>query len=690
MKRLALGVAISLALAACQNNNSESTSPAKLAQTTAAPAKTSTPAINVADLNTEVRPQDDFWRYVNGKWLDRTKIPADKSRWGSFSKLGDQSRADVKAIIEDLSKSENLAAGSSAQKVRDLFNSYMDTDRINQLGVKPIQPELDAIAAIADKQQLAAYFAHAAHLQTRSPLGFFVNQDSKNPTAYIVYVSQSGLGLPDRDYYFRKGEKADQIRAKYLEFATRMFELGGFTNPAASAKSVYELEKALAEHQWTRVQNRDRDKTYNKFTSADMQAMANSFPWSTFLKDTGLDQQAEFVVRQPSYLKGFDQVFAKTDLDTWKNYTALRILASSAPLLSDDFYNASFEFYNKTLRGQQVPEDRWKRGVNIVNRNIGSLVGQEYVKRHFPPQAKARMLQLVHNLEKVLATSIDNLDWMAPETKAQAHDKLAKFTPKIGYPDKWRDYSGLDIKAGDLVGNMARAAEFDYNYQLNKLGGPINRDEWFMNPQTVNAYYNPQMNEIVFPAAILQPPFFDMNADDAVNYGGIGAVIGHEMGHGFDDQGRKSDGNGLLQDWWTEEDATRFNERAQRLVEEYNRFSPIEGMNVNGQLTLGENIGDLGGLEIAYTAYHLSLHGKEAPVIDGLTGDQRFFLGFAQIWKGKMRDQITAAMLASNPHSPVRYRVNGVVPNVDAWYDAFHVTPDDSLYVAPENRVHIW
>lgn len=649
------------------------------------------PAIDIAELDSSVRPQDDFWRHVNGKWLDRTEIPADKARWGSFITLAEESRENVKKIIEDLSKSEDLKEGTTAQQIRDLYNSFMDIDRLNSLGAEPIVHELEAIDAISDRDSLAAYLAHMARLSIAHPIGFWIDQDSKDTEHYISFFTQSGLGLPDRDYYFDDGEKFDDIRAKYLVYAEKMFDLAGVDNGKALAQTVYDFEKSLAEHQWTRVQNRDRDKTYNKFSIAKLVEDAGGFPWSVYLKNAGLGEEENFIIRQPDYLLEFARAFASTDLATWKAYLKLRVIGDAASYLSDPFFDASFEFYSKTLAGTEVPEERWKRGVSLVNGVLGEAVGQEYVKRHFPPAAKARMEELVKNLNLAMAESIDKLEWMQPETKKEAHAKLAKFTTKIGYPDKWKDYSTLNIIAGDLIGNLTRASEHVHNREINKLGGPIDRDEWFMTPQTVNAYYNPSMNEIVFPAAILQPPFFGLTADDAVNYGAIGVVIGHEIGHGYDDQGRKSDGDGILRDWWTEKDAEAYKANTQILVEQFNGYSPVEGFNVNGQLTLGENIGDLGGMTLAWRAYQKSLEGKPEPAeIDGLSAAERFFIGYAQIWRSKAREPYMVQMLKTNSHSPPQFRVHGPLVNFEPFYETFGVKEGDGMFIPKDKRVSIW
>lgn len=652
--------------------------------------RTHAPGIDPADLDPSVRPQDDFWRYVNGRWIERTKIPADKASWGSFAELGEKSNRDVREIIEDLARRDDLAAGSPEELVRDLYRSFMDTERLEKLGAAPVRPALDEVSAVSSKEELAGLLGRITRRNIDTPIAFFVGQDSKNPTAYAVFVSQNGLGLPDRDYYFREGEEAQTVRDAYRTYITRLLELAGDPTPAETADRAFRLEEALAAEQWTRVENRDSEKTYNKLTKDALLASAESFPWEPLLEALSLGEISEFIVHQPSYIGGMGRVFAEASLDDWKAYLAVRILDHASPYLSTPFYDARFAFHNRTLYGQEEPAARWKRGVSLVNRQLGQAVGREYVRRHFPPAAKARMEELVSNLRAALGDSLRSCEWMTEETRAQALDKLAKFTPKIGYPDRWRDYTGLELRGDDLIGNLERIEAFDYAYQLGKLGGPIRRYEWYMSPQTVNAYYNPRLNEIVFPAAILQPPFFDLQADDAVNYGGIGAVIGHEMGHGFDDQGRKSDGDGMLRNWWTDEDAAEYDARAKRLGAQYERFFPLPDLHINGALTMGENIGDLNGVTLAWRAYQRSLRGKTPPTIDGLSGDERFFINFAQIWRSKSRDAMLRQQVQTNPHSPAEFRLTGSLMNFTPFYETFHVQRGDGMWRDPEDRVEFF
>ena len=647
------------------------------------------PAIDFSGFNQAVRPQDDFFEHVNGQWLKETPIPADKTRWGSFVILAEESRDNVLAIIDGLSKNSNLDANSDGQKIRDLYRSYMDEDGINSLGLAPIQEELNAIERTS-RSALAQEWATAGRLGISRPFSFWINQDSRDSTQYVVYFTQSGLGLPDRDYYFLDDDRSKRLQTHYQVLLTQLFTLAGIDQPAVKAYRVYELEKAIAEHQWTRVENRDRIKTYNRVSLNQLRALLPSFGWNDYLGISDIAEESHVIVRQPTYLQGLQKVIQDTSTEVWKAYYQARLLIDAAPYLGEDYFQASFDFFSKKLGGQEEPEPREKRAVSLVNGILGEVVGREYVKRHFPPQAKERMLALVGNLRKAMAESIDHLEWMDEATKGEAHKKLKKFTTKIGYPDQWKDYSKLEIKPGDLIGNLRRASEFVHAREVAKLGKPIDRTEWFMNPQTVNAYYNPQMNEIVFPAAILQPPFFNMKADDAVNYGAIGMVIGHEIGHGFDDQGRRSDGDGNLRDWWTQSDAKAYGERTRQLVDQYAQFEPLEGQKVNGQLTLGENIGDLGGLTLAWRAYQKSLEGQPPADIDGYSGAKRFFLSLAQIWRINTRPEMIMRRLKTDTHSPPKFRVNGPLTNFQPFYDVFEVSQSDQMWRPEGDRVSIW
>ncbi|MFZ6845361.1 M13 family metallopeptidase [Undibacterium sp. RuTC16W] len=647
--------------------------------------------IDVAYIEPSVRAQDDFFTHLNGKWLKTTEIPADKSSWGAFAKLRDDTLPQLKSLIETAQR-EKKKAGSDEQKIGDFYSSYMDEKKLETLGYKPLTGELQAIRAIKDKKAIPALIAHMNQIGVGAPYAIYVGQDARESSKYAAYLAQGGLGLPDRDYYLKKDDaKLADVRAKYEKHIEKILSLVGEKDAAARAKAILALETAIAEVQWTKVENRDPVKRYNKLAIAQLDGIAPGYDWKTALSSAGIANKVDYIiVSQPSYVTGFNQVLNNTDLATWKSYFEWHLLRSYSEYLSKDFVDADFAFYGTTITGVTEMRPRWKRGVASVEGALGEAVGRKYVEQYFPAERKARMEQLVKNLLVAYKQSIDTLDWMSPETKKEAQAKLAKFTPKIGYPNKWRDYSALTVVAGDLVGNAVRSSTFSYNRRINKLGKPIDREEWGMTPQTVNAYYSSTMNEIVFPASILQPPFFDMRADDAVNYGAIGAVIGHEISHGFDDKGSQSDGDGNLRDWWTKDDRKNFSAKTDMLVAQYNSYSPLPGYNVNGELTLGENIADNSGVAIAFKAYKLSLNGKEAPVIDGLTGDQRFYMGFAQVWRSKMRDAQQIVQVKTDPHSPGQFRANGTMVNQPGFYEAFGVKEGDKMYLAPEKRVIIW
>jgi len=637
-----------------------------------------------------VRAQDDLFRHVNGGWLAKTEIPAERAVYGTFVQLDERAEAHLYALIEELAGDRNRKPGSTAQQVGDLYTSFMNEARLNQAGAAPLKPRLAEVDAVTNAQQLAALLGKLSVIGLPGPVGGFIEADAGDPTKMALYLFQGGTALPDRDYYLKDDAKFADVRTKYVEYLTKVFTLAGRPNAAADAKAVMALETELAKVQWTQVESRDAVKTYNKYPVEKVVAEMPGFDWAAWAKPQGIDRTSEWVIGQPSFFKAFAELVPKTPIDTWKAWVAAQVISMHAPFLGAEFADARFEFFNKTLSGQQQQRPRWKRGVQLVNGSMGEALGQLYVAKHFPAASKARMETMIANLIEAYRQSITSLDWMTPATRKEALEKLSKFSPKIGYPPKWKSYAGLDIKGEDLLGNVERANRLEHEYQVGRLGKPVDRDEWLMTPQTVNAYYNPVKNEIVFPAAILQPPFFDATADDAVNYGSIGAVIGHEIGHGFDDQGRRFDGDGKLRDWWTPADEAEFQKRAKLLIEQFNAYSPLPGMNVNGELTLGENIGDLGGLSIAYQAYKLSLKGKPAPVIDGLTGDQRFFMGWAQAWRMKGREEYLRRQVLADPHAWAEFRANGPLGNIPAFYDAFGVKPGDKLYIAPEKRVKIW
>ena len=648
--------------------------------------------VDLGNIDAAVRPQDDFFINLNGKWLAATEIPADKSSWGSFEKLDDDTKPQLRAIIEAAAADPNKTPGSDAQRIGDFFASYMDEARLEQLGLSPLRADLDRVAALKDKQQLPALIAHFNRHGVTAPYGFGVHQDNKDSTKYVADIGQDGLSLPDRDYYLKKSDRkmADTL-ARYQQHVTRMLTLAGDANAAAEARAIVALETELAKIQWTKVQLRDPVKAYNKVPLAKLSRLAPGYDWATWLRDTGIAGKVDYViVSQPSFITGFNKVLDKTPLATWQAYFRWQVIHASAPYLAKDFALENFAFYGTVLGDVKQQEPRWKRAVNATDGALGESLGKLYVEQHFPAERKARMEALVANLLAAFKQSITTLDWMGPATKEQAQAKLAKFMVKIGYPNKWRDYSALVVASDDLVGNVQRSRAFDYAKEVNKLGKPIDRDEWGMTPQTVNAYYNPELNEIVFPAVILQPPFFNADADDAVNYGAIGAVIGHEISHGFDDQGAQYDGDGNLRDWWTKADHKNFAAKSKMLVRQYNGFSPVKGYHVNGELTLGENIADNSGAAIALKAYQISLNGQPSPVIDGLSGEQRFYMGFGQVWRSKIRDAQQIVYLKSDPHSPDQFRANGTVRNQPGFYNAFGVKPGDKMYLAPKDRVIMW
>ncbi len=668
------------------------------AQTTARPAA-NTPRVAAApnsalgvdttNFDRSVRPQDDFFRFVNGGWLARTEIPADRSSWGSFHELRERSVASLRTILEEASRS-NAPAGSIERKIGDMYASYLDSAAIEARGLAPVQGELRAIAAVTGPTQLPAAFARLARLGVSAPVAVLVGQDARKSDAYVVNVSQAGLGMPDRDYYLKQDAKIAAQRAAYTQYVTRLLTLADQPDPAGAAARVVAFETQLAGKQWDRARNRDRNATYNRMAVAQLAAATPSFDWNAYLAAAKLAGQTEVVVRQPDYLRALDTLVAATPAATWREYLTFRLLDAYADALPSAFQNARFEFRGRTLSGQQEQSARWKRAVNVTESALGEPAGQIYVKRYFAPAAKARMDALVKNVVAAYGVGIDSLEWMSPATKAEARAKLAKFTVKIAYPDRWRDFSALAVRRDDLAGNVMRANAFEYDDMVGRLGKPVERWRWGMTPQTVNAYYNSVNNEIVFPAAILQPPFFNVDADDAVNYGAIGAVIGHEIGHGFDDQGRKSDGAGNLRDWWTAADAKAYEARAEKLGAQYAAIAPIDSLHINPRLTMGENIGDVSGLASAYRAYRMSLGGRPAPVIGGFTGDQRFFMGFAQIWRAKMRDDALRQQLLTDPHSPGPVRAYVPLLNSDAFVAAWNVKPGDKMYIAPEQRVRIW
>jgi putative endopeptidase len=657
-----------------------------------------------------VRPQDDLYRYLNGKWLDGFQIPADKGRYVAFTLVDDRTQDQLHGIVDDLSHRSSgpgattagTAPGGTAlagtapadddqRKLADLYASFMDESRLESLGTKPLEHTFAAIDGLSSVQEIPALISRFNRTGMGAPFDFSVDPDPKDSTRYAVRVMQSGLGMPDRDYYLKDDPKLAAVRAKYLGHIETMMRLAGDNDAQRSAAEILKLETALADKQWTRIESRDPIKTYNKVALADLSKLMPGFNWAMYLEDSRLVGRTDYViVSQPSYLSALAQLIGDTPIESWRRYFKWRVLSQAAPYLSKALVEERFAFAGTALRDIPQNEPRWKRGVALLDESMGEALGKLYVHKYFPPQNKARMLELVNNLLEAYGRDIDRLDWMGAETKKGAREKLAKLTKKIGYPDHWRDYGSLEISRDDLWGNVIRAAEFDYRRNIDKLGKPIDRGEWEMTPQTVNAYYNPLMNEIVFPAAILQPPFFDAHADDAVNYGGIGAVIGHEMSHGFDNRGSLYDADGNLRDWFAPEDHEKFAAKTKALVAQYDAYEVAAGFKVNGELTLGENIADNSGLSIAFQAYRLSLHGKRAPVIDGFTGDQRFFLGWVQVWRGKVREAEAIERVKTDPHSPPSVRGAAPVRNQPGFYEAFKAKPGDKMYLPPAERVQIW
>ena len=636
-----------------------------------------------------VRPGDDFHRYANGQWLATFEIPSDLAGYGIFVQLRLDAEEDIREIVDELA-AKRAQAGTLEQKVGDFYGAWMDTARLEALGTEPLAPHLAAIAAIDSKEQVMLAFAS---LHNTAPFGVGIVPDPADTTRYAVFVGQDGLGMPDRDYYLDQSERFAAYRAAYRTYVTRVLALAGFPDAESKADAIIALETRIAEAHWPREDSRDIEKIYNPMSAEEVAKLAPEIEWNLIFDRLGLNDVPTFVVTETTAVAGAAKIFAETPLDLIKDYLAFHFIRNHGDYLSSDFDRANFEFYERTLSGVEQQRERWKRGVQEVNGGLGEAVGQIYVERHFPPGHKAQMDELVANLVAAMRERLENNEWMDEETRAKALVKLGTFEPRIGYTTKWTDYSTLSIEPGDLLKNVIAVREFDWRQQVERLAGPVDRELWPYPPQTVNASYNPLLNQLTFPAGILQPPFFDPNADPAVNYGAIGAVIGHEIGHGFDDQGRRFDELGRIRDWWTATADERFSERSSRLGAQYETYMPVPDMHINGQLTMGENIGDLGGIQMAYAAYHRYLDATsngQAPVIDGLTGDQRFFLAFGQVWRSKEREDALRARIVTDPHSPPRFRVNGVVRNVDAWYDAFDVTSEHALYLPPEERVRIW
>lgn len=686
MKRLLLSFGIAAALSI--------TSMAALAAGPASKPQLGSFGVDLTSRDTSVKPGDDFNRYASGHWIDTYQLKDYETSYGSFNALRDRAEEQTRTLMQALLARKDLPAGSNGRKLRDYYASYMDRAARDAAGIKPLQPVLNKIAAIDSKDKLIAAFGNAGIDGSAAPFGLYLGIDRKDPNSYQVGLGVGGLGLPDRDYYLNPDPRFVKIREAYVAHIQRMLGFAGVSGADAKARAdaILALETALAKPQWDRVKLRDRDKTYNVVTFADLQQKYPGYDWAAQLRAQGLPQPDKLNISTPDVIQPVIDILNATPLATWRDYLSFHAIDGNADLLSSQIDAAAFEFNGKVLGGQKAQREDWKRALARVgaSNGLGEALGELYVARYFKPEAKVAMDQLVENLRAALRKNIEQLDWMGDTTKAEAFRKLSTFRPKIGYPSKWKDYSSVTISASDLFANAVALRKFNRDDQNRRVGKKTDREEWGMTPQTVNAYYNSAFNEIVFPAAILQPPFFDVHADPAVNYGGIGAVIGHEMGHGFDDQGSKSDADGIQRNWWTDADRARFDARTKALGAQYNSYCPLPGQCVNGGLTMGENLGDLGGLSMAYTAYQLSLKGKPAPVVDGLTGDQRFYLSWAQVWRGKYRDEALLNLIKTNPHSPSMYRANGPLRNIDAWYKAFDVKPGDAMYLPPEQRVRIW
>jgi putative endopeptidase len=643
--------------------------------------------IQAADMDKTVRPQDDLFRYANGTWLKNVPIPPDRASYGVDAMMTEHSLLQQRDLIEAAQVSDD----PETRKVSDLYSSYMNEARVERLGLKPLRAELGLAAGLKHARDIGPLMGHLDRIGIASPLATSVRPDFKHSAQYAFWIAQSGLGLPDRDYFLSDDARLAAFRSQYREHVEKMLHLLGDAAPGKEADKIIALETALAKLQWTRVANRDPQKTYNPKTLDQLAKDARAIDWIGYFTEAGLTSALPtLVVRQPDYLQGLSGLIESIPIATWSSYFRYRILSSRAPYLARAFVEEDFAFNQGVLQGTQQAPDRWKRGTQLVDRLMGEASGKLYVAKHFPPATKSRIDELVRNLLEAYAASIDQLPWMSAATKVEAQAKLHKINVKIGYPDHWRDYSALKILPDDLLGNVKRAQEFERNRKLAQLGGPVDRTEWTMTAPTVNAYYNPSVNEIVFPAGILQPPAFDPAADDAFNYGSAGATIGHEVSHGFDDQGSQFDSDGNLRDWWTPEDHAKFKAKTELLIKEYDAFEPVPGFHVNGALTLGENIADIAGIEIAYKAYLAALNGRVPPVIDGMTAEQRFYIGFAQSWLGKRRDESTIAQVKSDPHSPGKYRTNGVVVHMMSFYSTFSVVPGDKMYLAPEQRVTLW
>lgn len=685
---LAVSVAMALGTVACSDSNQSSSAPSAASNEQTSQQQYAVSGVEVGNMDASVRPQDNFFRYMNGQWLERTEIPADRARWGSFDELRERAEQQVLDIVHEFA-AKDAEAGSDEQKIGDLYRSYMDEDTIEARGLSPLNEALAQIDALQSHDQLASFWGQQQRRRAGVPVGMFVGQDQMQSDQHITSISQSGLGLPDRDYYVSDSESNQTLRQQYSSFIEALYDAAQWENGAEAAATILAIETQLAQSQWTRIQNRDRQASYNKMSIDELSEAAAGFDWQAFFVSAGVEID-DVVVRQPSYMTDFAAMYQDISIEDWQTYLRYHTLRQAANYLPSAIAEVSFDFYGRTLQGLEQQREREKRAVSTVESVLGFMVGREYVNRHYQPEAAERMETMIDNLMVAFEEAIDDLEWMSDDTKQEAQAKLATFTTKIGYPAVWRDYDCVEIAADDLAGNLARSASCEYDRMIARLGEEVDAEDWGMTPQTVNAYYRSTMNEIVFPAAILQPPFFNVEADDAVNYGAIGGVIGHEITHGFDDQGRRSDGEGNLRDWWTAEDESQFQERAQRMIDQFSSFNPIDDLYLQGALGLGENIADLGGLTVSYRAYQNSLGGEAAPVMDGMTGEQRFFAGWGQIWRIKFRDEALRRQVIQGPHSPGKYRVLGTLSNMPEFYQAFDVEPGDGMYRDEDVRVKIW
>ena len=676
------------ATAGCQQESSTTNAEELGDQAKSAEAPALVSGVQLDALDLETRPQDDFYQFANGAWLDRTEIPEIYSGYTVYHQVYEDAEQALKTIIESAAANPG-APGSESQKVGDIYNSFLDEKTINALGVEAVRPELDMVAGIESRQDLVRVMARLSRMGIDTPYTIAIWPDLKDSSQYAVYFEQSGITMPDRDYYLETdNENFKTARDALPGYVTSMLTLAG--SDPGKAEAVYAIEAEIAKAHWDKVANRDPEKGYNPYARDGLAELGPNQDWSATLSELGFESVDKLIISQPSYFETLDGMLGNVPLDDWKAYLAFRVMDSRGSQLDKVTADTRFDYRARTLNGQQEERPRWKLAISIVNGSVGEAVGKLYVSEYFPPEAKARMKVLVENVIATLDGSLNDLEWMSEETRIKAKEKLSKFTPKIGYPDEWKDYSSLEIVNGDHMGNLRRVIEWDHQQEIDKLSRPVDKKEWFMTPQTVNAYYDPTKNEIVFPAARLQPPFFQLNADDAINYGAVGGVIGHEISHGFDDQGSKFDGDGNLANWWTEADRAAFEERSSVVVAQYNSYEPIPGMHINGELTLGENIGDLSGVAMAYRAYITSLNGAEPEVIDGFTGPQRFFIGYAMSRRGKYQEAAAINQISSDPHSPLKYRVNGVYRNLDAFHEAFDTQEGDGMWLAPEDRVRIW